>query len=94
MIEGIVTVNLDFFRGIILHGTFDMQSRVKIFQSGFGNGWLKSCAIVHFWGGQRDILRVNDGTKQEYFYTTLYLAWSLSTQILSWGVLHGIFDFT
>ena len=26
------------------------------FQSGFGNGWLKLCTIVHFWGGLWNIL--------------------------------------
>ena len=38
------------------------QSRVKTFLPGFGNGWLKYCAVVHFWGEQRNILRVIIGT--------------------------------
>ena len=31
---------------------------VKTFLPSFGNGWLKHCAIVQFWGGQWNILRV------------------------------------
>ena len=33
-------------------------SCVKTLLPGFGNGWLNYCAIVQFWGGQRNILRV------------------------------------
>ena len=39
-----------------------VQSRVKTFLPGFGNGWLKYCAIAQFWGGQRNILRAILGT--------------------------------
>ena len=35
-----------------------VQSSVKTFLPGFGNDRLKYCVIVHFWGGQRNILRV------------------------------------
>ena len=35
-----------------------IQSSVQTFLSGFGNGLLKYCAIVQFWGGQRNIFRV------------------------------------
>ena len=31
---------------------------IQTFLPGFGYGWLKYCAIVQFWGGQRNILRV------------------------------------
>ena len=48
-----------------------IQSSVKTFLPGFGNVWLKYCAIVECWGGQRNILRVILETKQECFYTTL-----------------------
>ena len=32
-----------------------VQSSVKTFLPGFGNGLLKYCAIVQFWGGQQNI---------------------------------------
>ena len=35
-----------------------LQSSVKSFLPGFGNGWLKYCTVVQFWGGQRNILSV------------------------------------
>ena len=35
-----------------------MQSSVKTFLPGFVDVWLKYCAIVKFWGEQRNILRV------------------------------------
>ena len=38
--------------------TVTLQSSVKTFLPGFGNGWLKYCVAVHFWVGLRDILRV------------------------------------
>ena len=41
-----------------IHFSLSVQSCVKTFLPGFGNGWLKYCAIVQFWGGQRNILRV------------------------------------
>ena len=47
------------------------QRSVKRFLAGFRNGRLKYFAIVQFWGGQRNILRVILGTLQECFYTTL-----------------------
>ena len=50
-----------------------LQSSVKTFLSGFGNGWMKYCAIVQFWGGQQNILRVILETWLEFLYTTLYL---------------------
>ena len=39
-----------------------LQSSVKTFLPGFGNGWLKYCGLVKFWGGQRILLRVVLGT--------------------------------
>ena len=36
----------------------NLQSSVKTFLPGFGNAWLKYCAVVHLWGGQVNILRV------------------------------------
>ena len=48
-----------------------VQSSVKTFLPGFGNGWLKYCAIVHFRGEQRKILRVILETMQECVFTTL-----------------------
>ena len=47
----------------------NVQSSGKTLLPGFMNGWLKYCAVVHFW--QRNILRVILRTWQEYFYTTL-----------------------
>ena len=35
-----------------------LQSIVKTFLPGFGNGWLKYCANGKFCGGQRKILRL------------------------------------
>ena len=35
-----------------------VQSRVKTFLPGFGNGWLKYCAIMKYFGWQRNVLRV------------------------------------
>ena len=35
-----------------------LQGSVKIFLAGSGNCWLNYCAIVQFWGGQRNILTV------------------------------------
>ena len=43
------------------------------FLPGFGNGFLKYCAIVQLWGGQQNILRMIPKTYQECFDTTLYL---------------------
>ena len=73
-----------------------LQSSVKTFLPGFGNGCLKYCAIpcaggtgstshtvflfirvVHFWGEQRNILRVILGTYQKCFYTALYTVFRL-----------------
>ena len=39
-----------------------LQSSVKTFLPGFGNMLLKYCAIVHFWGGQLNMLWVILGT--------------------------------
>ena len=50
---------------------FILQSIVKTFLLGLGNGWLKYSSIVQFWGGQRNIFRVILKTWQERFYTTL-----------------------
>ena len=38
---------------------------------GFGNVWLKCCAIEQFWGGHQNILSLIFETCQEYFFTTL-----------------------
>ena len=49
--------------GILLsHSVCNVQSSVQTFMSGFGHGRHIYCAIVHFWGGQRNILRVILGT--------------------------------
>ena len=34
-----------------------IQSCVKTLLLGFGNGWLKYNAILHFWDGQQNIFR-------------------------------------
>ena len=39
-----------------------IRSLVNTFLPDLWNGWLKCCAIVHLWGGQRNILRVILGT--------------------------------
>ena len=44
-----------------------IQSSVKTFLPGFGNMLLRYCAIVHFWGGQQNILRVILETYQKCF---------------------------
>ena len=36
----------------------NVQSSVKTYLPGFGNGWLKYCAMVQFLNGQRNTLRV------------------------------------
>ena len=46
-----------FLEGM-LEEQFKVQSSVKTFPPGFGNAWLKYCAVVHLWGGQLNILRV------------------------------------
>ena len=54
-------VSPSYFSNLVL-GTLSfertLQSSEKTFLPGFGNGWLKYCAIVQFWSGQRNILRV------------------------------------
>ena len=52
-----------------LHVRSHLQSLAKAFPPGYGIGWLNLCFIVHFWGGQRNILLVilGVGTEQESF---------------------------
>ena len=53
------------------YGWEDLQSSVKTSLQGFVNGCLKYCVIVHFWGQQRNFLRVIIYTQQECLFTTL-----------------------
>ena len=52
-----------------------VQSSVQTFLPGFGNGWRKYCAIVHFLDGQWNILKVKVilGTEKGMFFTTMKL---------------------
>ena len=54
--------------------SYSLQSSVKTLLPGFGNGWLKYCAKVQFFGGQRNILRAILRTYKECFYTTVFPA--------------------
>ena len=49
-------VSLHFLCDILSTGT--VQNSVKTVLPGFGNGWLKCCATVIFWGWQRKIVGV------------------------------------
>ena len=47
---------------------------VPILHAPFPNSSLNYCALVQFWGGQQNILRVILETYQNFFYTTLYIS--------------------
>ena len=51
---------------------FPIQSRVKTFLPGSGNGWLKCCALVQFWGLGAEHFESDSQNLGGMFYTTLY----------------------